>query len=496
MPALRLVADDFGSELEAGFAAIRSELGVPMGFPDNVVAEAESVAHRGPAIPDGAATEVADRRDLPLVTIDPPTSTDLDQAFAATQTDTGYRVYYAIADVASFVAPGGALDTEARSRGVTLYSPDQRASLHPEILNENAGSLLPGTDKPALLWQIDLDEAGNKTSATLARATVSSDAKLSYGVTQRRIDQIPEDAGPDDDPIVESLRLLRVIGRLRQQLESDRGAISLQLPSQEIKHLPNGDYELGYEASLPVEGWNAQISLLTGIAAAELMVEAGHGLLRTLPPLHDRTVSDVRRAAKALGVDWPEAESYPDRVRRLDPNQPAEAALLVRAARSFQGAGYEPFFNGELPEQPLHGAIASIYTHVTAPLRRVCDRFSNEIVLAHCAGIDAPAWALEALEELPSIMGTSRQKDRSLERATVDFVEAVALKCLIGEEFEGMVLSHRRRGANVQLRNPAVLAGIGDQPDIGDEVRLILNAVDLDARKVEFSLVDGPTSAD
>jgi exoribonuclease R len=480
MTSLRIIGQTFGGELEEGFANIRQELNVPDSFPPEVTAEAEAVAKRGPLVPPGAAVEVLDRTDLPLLTIDPPGSIDLDQAFAAEQTSAGYRLWYAIADVASFVTPGGAMDTEARSRGVTLYSPDQRASLHPDSLNESAGSLLANTVKPAVLWQIDLDGDGHQIAAHVQRSIVKSREKLTYRQAQERID-----AGAD----VESLRLLREIGLLRQQIEADRGAISLQLPAQEISPNGGGDYELHFDTSMPVEGWNAQISLLTGMAAGQIMVEAGHGLLRTLPPLHSGTVKQVRRAARALGVDWPTGVSYPDRVRELNPNNANEAALLARAARSFRGAGYEPFFDHQLPEQPLHGAIAAIYAHVTAPLRRVCDRFANEIVLAHCSDLPAPTWALEALEELPEIMSSARQRDGALERASIDFVETIALRCRIGEVFAGMVLSHSRTGAKVQLHDPAVLAPIREQPEVGEVVQLRLDSVDSKKRRVEFSVV-------
>ena len=43
-----------------------------------------------------------------------------------------------------------------------------------------------------------------------------------------------------------------------------------------------------FRAPLPVEDWNAQISLLTGMAAAGMMLEAGVGILRTLPPACSR----------------------------------------------------------------------------------------------------------------------------------------------------------------------------------------------------------------
>ena len=110
-------------------------------------------------------------------------------------------------------------------------------------------------------------------------------------------------------------------------------------------------------------------------------------------------------------------------------------------------------------------------------------------MLAHCGGIDTPTWALEALEELPAIMTSARQRDGALERASVDFVETIALRCRIGETFDGTVLSHSRNGAKVLLRDPAVLAPIREQPEIGEVVRLHLDSVDSKKRRVEFSIV-------
>ena len=135
----------------------------------------------GPRIPPGsAATTVTDRTDIELVTIDPPGSMDLDQAVHTSQTSDGWRVHYAIADVAAWVTPGGAVDRESHERGFTMYSPDGRAPLLPTAISENAASLLPDVDRQSLLWTIDLDDSGAITDAHLERAVVRSRAKLSY----------------------------------------------------------------------------------------------------------------------------------------------------------------------------------------------------------------------------------------------------------------------------------------------------------------------------
>jgi exoribonuclease R len=470
----------------AGFRRIRDELDVPAAFSAEVENAALSAAAVGPRTPDGSSDSVRDARHIPFVAIDPPGSRDLDQAFAAETRGDGHRVFYAIADVAALVSPGGVVDLEARTRGLTLYSPDLRTSLHPVAINESAGSLLEGQDRQALLWTIDLDEVGAITDAHLERALVRNTAQLSYADAQMSIDR-GEDAGG-------SLPLLKTIGRQRLVLEKERGAVSLALPSQEVIKTAEGDYELEYDESLSIEEWNAQISLLTGIAASRIMLDAGVGLLRTLPEPDRRTVGRIRRTARALGIEWADDVGYAERVRELRPDSPSRAALLSQAARGLRGAGYVAFHDNDPPAEPRHSAIASTYAHVTAPLRRLCDRFANEIVVAHCADRKPPAWAVEALDELPKLMGAASQRDRTLERSMVDYVEAVVLLPRIGQEFSAVVTDvNKDRGrGRVQLRDPAVVARLpADGLTLGSEVTLRLDEAIPDERVVRFSLVGG-----
>lgn len=164
MPATRLRASDGVPEpLRAGVAALRDALGVPDAFGPAALAEAERAASDHPW-PERDAT------DLPFVTIDPPGSTDLDQAVYIERDGDGYVVHYAIADLPTFVVPGGALDAETRERGQTLYAPNERTPLHPAALSEGAASLLPGQDRPALLWRLQVDAAGALVGTHVERA--------------------------------------------------------------------------------------------------------------------------------------------------------------------------------------------------------------------------------------------------------------------------------------------------------------------------------------
>ena len=95
-----------------------------------------------------------DETDVPFVTVDPVGSMDLDQALYLERSGDGYRVRYAIADVPAYVSAGGVLDIETHRRVETVYAPDERTPLHPPVIGEDAGSLLPDQLRSAFVWDM------------------------------------------------------------------------------------------------------------------------------------------------------------------------------------------------------------------------------------------------------------------------------------------------------------------------------------------------------
>ncbi|MGX1546208.1 RNB domain-containing ribonuclease [Streptomyces adustus] len=475
--------------LRTALTALRARLGAPESFPPAVLAEADRAA--ATLAPPGI-----DATDVPFLTIDPPGSADLDQALHLSRTATGYRVRYAVADVAGFVVPGGAVDAEAQRRVTTLYFPDERVPLHPPSLGEGAASLLPGRVRPAVLWTIDLDADGRKLVADVRRALVRSRAALDYAGVQRQLD-----AGTAEEP----LALLETVGRLRARLEAERGGISLDVPEQEIvRH--DHTYRPTYRAPLPAESWNAQISLLTGMTAAELMLMYGTGVLRTLPAAPDdggpparapSRVGDVgrlRRTAHALHIEWPHHVSYAALIRSLDPHLPRHAAFLQECTTLLRGAGYTVFRDGDLPAVATHAAVAAPYAHCTAPLRRLADRYASELCLAAGAGQAPPEWVLAALDTLPARMRDGSRRAAAVERGSVDIVEAMVLADRVGDLFDGCVVDveeHRPTVGTVRLADPAVVGRIEDERGeplpLGERLRVRLTHADPLAPHVRFT---------
>ena len=476
MSALRShIADSAAqSELAAALAELRASLELPVGFPDEVLAEAEAATSASPP-PD------RDRRDLEFLTIDPVGSMDLDQAMHLARRDGGYVVHYAIADVPGFVIPEGALDHEARVRGQTLYAADGRIPLHPAVLSEDRVSLLPGVDRSAYVWELDLDEDGAVVGTRLERAIVRSRSRLSYVEAQERID-----GGSAGGP----LGLLKEIGLLRIEQERARGGASLNSPEAEIVR-SDGGYALEWRSLLAVEDWNAQLSLMTGMAAAQLMVDSRVGILRTMPAPDAARITAFRTQTEALGRPWPESVTYGEYLRGLDRSDPACLAIMRAAGGLFRGAGYEAF-DGNVPRDPVQSAIAAPYAHVTAPLRRLVDRWGLVVCESVSAGREVPGWARQSLTALPSLMGISSQRASQLESASVARVEAAVLADRVGERFDATVLELRDDRAFVQLADPAVTATCpaDDRVRPGERVAVVLESADIASGAVQFALAD------
>jgi exoribonuclease R len=464
---------------EQGIADIRADLHLPDGFAAEVEATAARAAQQ-PRLP------ALDRTDLPLFTIDPPGAMDLDQAMWLERTAVGFRVHYAIADVAAFVAPGDAVDVEANRRGQTLYGADSKIPLHPKVLSEGAASLLPGELRPALLWTLDLDARAELVAVDVRRARVASRERFDYPSVQARLD-----AGDADPRFV----LLRELGQLRKQREIERGGVSLALPAQELGKRDDR-WHLAYRTLEPVEGWNAQVSLLTGMAAARLMLAGGIGLQRTLPEPAAPEIARLRLTARALRIDWPAALAYPEFIRALDPREPRHVAMMMAATSVLRGAGYAAF-DGAPPAQPRHSAIASPYAHVTAPLRRLADRYAGEACVALCAGEPVPAWVREALPGLPVTMRDSDRRAGQYERAIIDLVEALVLAPRVGEVFTGNLVAlaaHPQHGGTIVLPELAIEARVDGAPvqALGEDLPVRLVEADPARRRVTFAAVPGP----
>lgn len=417
---------------------MREELHIAGPFPPEVEEAAHAAAARGPA-----PAERADRTAIPFVTIDPPGSTDLDQALHLEEHGSGLRVHYAIADIGAFAERGGPVEAEAWERGATAYGPDYKTPVYPPILSEGAASLLPDGPRPAFLFTADLDAAGSITAFGVERAMVESRRKMTYAEAQR-----------------EGMPLLERFGGLREALADARGATRLDLPAQEV--VPDGrsacGFRLHWEERLPVEDWNAHVSLLVGMGAATMMLTRGTGLLRVMAPPDPGRLAAAQAAADRL----------------------TGPAALTALRHAMSRAEYADF-DGAPPEVAVHYALAAPYAHVTAPMRRLCDRYVLELLA------DGPDDFLrDALARLPATMAKADARAGRLERELIDATEACTLASQVGHRFRAVVLASDERGAQIQIDRPPVIARLDTGAAPGTELDVTLVAADPATRAITF----------
>jgi exoribonuclease R len=279
---------------------------------------------------------------------------------------------------------------------------------------------------------------------------------------------------------------------LRQRIEAERGGVSLDLPSQRVSLEADG-YHLEHEHVVAAMGWNAQISLLTGMVAGATMLHADLGVLRTLPPPPEQVVAQVRAAAGALGVDWPAGATYQDVVRGLDSDVPGQAALLVMAARGLRGAGYLALTPGTTAPTKRavvqHAAVAAPYAHVTAPLRRLVDRYATEVCIGLLGGPAAPPEIVDRLADLPKTMAHTKGREGSAGRAAIDLVEALLLASHIGAEFEATVVAEDKGRSKVVIPDPAIETEMEGNLPLGQVVPVRVVATDPIARTIDLDPV-------
>ena len=298
-----------------------------------------------------------DRTDWPFVTLDPATSTDLDQAFHIEMAGSDVLLHYAIADVAWFVDDGGPLDDEAWQRGATQYLPDGKAGSVSASARRGCRQPAARRSRPAVVFHVRVDADGQSKLDGVERSLIRSRAKFAYETVQPA--QLPE-AFPE-------------LARRIAHAEEARGAARIEPLEQEVH--ATGSRRLRHLVPPAAEVGGRQRRDVAGDQSGDRGRAASlpdTGLFRVMPEPDARAEQRLRHTARALGIEWPAETSLRDFERTLNGKDPKPAALLMAIRRAGGGASYVPFAAGE---RPWHSAMAATYVHATAPLRRLADRY-------------------------------------------------------------------------------------------------------------------------
>ena len=493
-----------GMEVEI---AVRN-YGLPYQWSQAVLDEA---ARFSEVVPEDMKIGRRDLRDLPLVTIDGADAKDFDDAVFAEEIADGFRLIVAIADVASYVQSGSALDKEAVARGNSVYFPRRVIPMLPEILSNGLCSLNPHVDRLCMLCEMEMNVAGEVQRFRFARGVMRSQRRFTYDEVAAILDG-DEALRTQDAAMVPHLEALHRLYQSFAGARERRGTI--EFDSQETRIIYND--QLRIEKIVAVTR-NVAHRIIEECMLAANVCAAQYFRIHDLPMLYrvhpepsaDK-LEDLRRFLGELGVPLrlPERPRSADLAKIIEETRDRSDSSLIQTVilRSLSQAFYTV-------DTGMHFGLAfPAYTHFTSPIRRYPDLVVHRGIQALLdAGTQEPRWlAKKELQELGQHCSMTERRADEASREAVNWLKCEFMMDKIGETFTGIITGVTGFGLFVALREVYVeglihistlgedyfhfdaqhYRIIGDRSketfQLGDAIEIRVMNVNLDDRKIDF----------
>jgi ribonuclease R len=434
-------------------------------------------------VPLPTATDTAHRRDireLPLCTIDGPSTKDIDDAVYCHPPDDegGLRVVVAIADVDAAMPAGSALDERAQRRATSVYLQGRVIPMLPRALSEDALSLLPDVERNAMVVEFRVAPEGDVTAVDVFEARMKSHARLTYDDVAHYLNVGVAHASISDalQPV---LRRLQAAAARLSQARAARGGMEHE--SDEIHMVLDRD---GNPVDIEVNHNTCAHVLIERLmvaanecAAAFLFRRAQPCMYRIHPtPTQERTQA-LQEACDGLGI----VAGFSSR----KPLTPAAVSALVRQVKDthqeapLQMAMRRLLAPAEYTVVPGEhfGLASSLYAHFTSPIRRYADVVVHRALRAHLRGHSSSTsqpseWAALALHlNERSRKATRAEEDRTRQLAARHYANHV------GSNVQGYVSALKGDGVLVQIRGAT--AFLPESLPLGTQVHAVIDKVDV-----------------
>lgn len=486
-------------------------------FPE-AVQQAASVMEENPAPNEYEGR--ADRRDLPIVTVDGEDSKDLDDGvYARKNADGSYFLGVYIADVSWYVRENQPLDREAYERGTSVYLVDRVVPMLPKELSNGICSLNAGVDRLSMACEMQISAEGEVTSYEILPTVIHVYRRLTYNIVNKVLVDKAEPFVSDNADIKEMLMNLAELRNILKAKRHRRGSIDFEVPEVKVKLDENGH---------PVALIKREGSLAESIIEECMLIAnetvAKHMDNKNLPFMYrvheqpsEEKIERLNNLLAAFGLFVRQDEAgqiKPMDVQRVlakVEGRPEERIISTVALRSMQQARYS--------EQSLghFGLAARYYTHFTSPIRRYPDLIVHRLLRETFATGSIPVERQEKLRSLlPEIADHSSERERlaiEAERETTDMKKIEYMADYVGEEFTGVISGVTAFGLFIELDNGVEglvhvstmtndfyeyveeqFAMVGERTQqkyrLGDEVEVLLVRANIEERNLDFVLKD------
>lgn len=507
------ITEVLGEHLAPGMEidiAIRS-YGLPQDWPVEVEDE---ITVFGDSVPDESKHGREDIRHLPLVTIDGEDARDFDDAVYCEKQGRGWRLLVAIADVSAYVAPETALDTEARTRGNSVYFPERVIPMLPEVLSNGLCSINPDVDRLCMVCQMDIDAAGRLTGYHFFEGVMRSHARLTYTKVAAMLVEGDANLRRQYADVLPHLENLHGLYKVLHAARAKRGAIEFE--SNETRIIFGENRKI--ESVIPVVRNDAhrlieECMLMANVAAASFLQKHRiPALYRNHEGPSAEKLTNLREFLGELGLnlgggDSPQPKHYAKLLASIA-DRPDAHLIQTVMLRSMSQAVYSPDNIGHF------GLAFDAYAHFTSPIRRYPDLLVHRAIRHVLRGGKAKDF-LYSHEDMVILGDHCCMTERRADEATWDVVNW--LKCeymldKVEEEFEGTISGVTSFGIFVELDDIYIeglvhvtalrndyyhfdaahhrLTGERTRKTyrLGDRLRVRVARVDLDERKIDFEL--------
>lgn len=510
-----ILGENMGTNLAIEIAVRNHE--IPHVLPDEVE---KTVSQLSEHVSAQAKKGRKDLTQLPLVTIDGEDARDFDDAvYCEKNKGGGYRLWVAIADVSYYVRPKTALDKDACNRGTSVYFPSRVIPMLPEELSNGLCSLNPQVDRLCMVCEMTLSAKGRLTSYQFYEAVMNSHARLTYTKVQKILDG-DEELREHYQSRVKDLENLYALYKILDKTRVARGAISFE--SAEPKFIFNADKRIERiemaqrnDAHKIIE----ECMILANVAAAKLVEEHE---MPSLYRIHDKPDEDrlnnLRSVLSELGLtfeggDKPQPKDVA-KLMDLVAERPDHDMIQTMILRSMKQAVYDPENRGHF------GLALESYAHFTSPIRRYPDLLLHRAIKAILASQTHKESKTGGYKYTMSEMlyfgehcsMTERRADEAV-RDVVDWLKCDFMQDHVGEVFDGVISSVTNFGFFVRLddlfidglvhvstlendyysfdagRSRLVGENSGFSYRLGDKVKIKVEAVNPEERKIDFSIV-------
>ncbi len=466
------------------------ERGFITDFSDAVLREVQSISTTAPP---SLKSPIRDMRKHQWISIDNEDSKDLDQlTFSEKNANGQYRIFVAIADVATLVRKDTALDNHAKHNTTSLYTPTKIFPMLPNKLSTNLTSLNEREDRCAIIVEMEIDIEGKSKLIDLSQGLVKNHAKLTYNEVAALLDQNIPLSHPSiaEEEIKKQLQMQDFLAKRMKEYRSKQGALSFAI----VEILPIVQNDIAID--LKVKSYNRAHNLIANFMLAANAAFSFYLDQKKLPQLK-RVVREPKRwdrivyLANELGQKLPSkpnSKALRDFLFNEKHIHPDRFHDLSLAIIKLIGRGEYVLGSTQSPDQGHFDLALTGYTHGTAPNRRFPDLILQRLLKDHFHN-EKLSYKEEELIAIASHCTQKEDDAAKAERRIHKSAAAMVLEPRIGESFKAMVTGSGIKGTWVRLVTPPIEGKLieGFQGvDVGDYLTVRLSHVDILRGHIDF----------